>query len=81
VAALQVTAQGILANVRADDGDLAAIKADALAKYTSLVTEINQVDDEVWAKITDPAAPDEQVAAALVSLLGARKDAVVALMK
>jgi hypothetical protein len=81
VAALQVTAQGILANVQADDGDLAAIKADALAKYNGLVTEINQVDDEVWAKITDPAAPDEQVAAALVSLLGARKDAVVALMK
>jgi hypothetical protein len=81
VAALQVTAQGVLANVQADDGDLAAIKADALAKYNGLVAEINQVDDEVWAKISDPSTPNEQVAAALVSLLGPRKAAVVALMQ
>lgn len=80
-AALQVTAQGILANVTADDGDLAAIKADALTKYNGIVGEINQVDDEVFARISDPATPDEQVAAALVSLLGSRKDAVVALMQ
>lgn len=81
VAALQATAQGILANVQADDGDLAAIKADALTKYNGIVGEINQVDDEVFARISDPATPDEQVAAALVSLLGSRKDAVVTLMQ
>lgn len=81
VAALQVTAQAILTNVTADDGDLAAIKADALAKYTTIVADIGEVADDVWAKISDPQTPDEQVAAALVSLLGSRKDAVVALMQ
>jgi hypothetical protein len=61
--------------------DIGKIATDALAKYNGIVVEINQVDDEVWAKISDPSTPNEQVAAALVSLLGPRKDAVVALMQ
>jgi hypothetical protein len=81
VAALQTTVAAVLANVVADDNDKAAILGDARAKHAELLAAVGQVDDELLAKLQNPATPDAQVAAALVSLLGARKNAVVALMQ
>jgi hypothetical protein len=46
-----------------------------------ITAAIAGVDEAVMAKLTDPKTPDAQVAEALVSLLGARKDSVLALMK
>lgn len=47
----------------------------------TVLAAVAGVDEAVMAKLTDPATPDEQVAAALGQLLGSRKDAVVALMR
>lgn len=46
-----------------------------------IIGAVDQVDEAVWSKISDPATPDEQVAAALDQLLGDRKAAVLALMR
>lgn len=46
-----------------------------------LAAQVGQVDEAVWSKISDPATPDEQVAAALSQLLGDRAPAVIALMQ
>lgn len=81
LAAVNATVAGILANVQADDGEKAAILADAAAKHAELLAAVSQVDDQLLAKLQNPATPDAQVAAALVSLLGSRKNAVVALMQ
>lgn len=81
LAAVNATVAGILANVQADDGEKAAILADAAAKHAELLAAVGQVDDQLLAKLQNPATPDAQVAAALVSLLGSRKNAVVALMQ
>lgn len=81
VAAVNSTVAGILANVTADDNEKAQILADAQAKHAEMLAAVHSVDDEVLAKLGNPATPDAQVAAALVSLLGSRKNAVVALMQ
>jgi hypothetical protein len=47
----------------------------------AIFAAITAVPAALLAKLGDPATPDAQVAAALVSLLGARKDAVIALMQ
>jgi hypothetical protein len=80
--------KGVLANVLTkvteDDKEasqiIAAMDAQLNAAKASLDAEISQVDDNVFARLQDPGTPDSQVAAALVSLLGDRKDAVLALM-
>lgn len=75
-----LTLAAILAAVNADT-DTDAILAHIDAKATELAEDIANVDEAVIAKLGDPATPDEEVAAALVSLLGDRKDAVLALMQ
>lgn len=51
------------------------------AKLGAILAAVAGVDEEVMAKLSDPSTPNEQVAAALVSLLGDRKDAILALMR
>jgi hypothetical protein len=46
-----------------------------------ILAAVAGVDEELMAKLNNPATPDAQVAAVLKQLLGSRKDAVVALMK
>lgn len=46
-----------------------------------ILAAVGQVDDQLFAKLSNPQTPDAQVASALVSLLGTRKDAIVALMQ
>lgn len=51
------------------------------SRLDALSAQVGNVDEAVIAQLGDPSTPDEEVAAALVSLLGARKDAVLALMQ
>lgn len=64
-----------------DFGALFTMVKDLKAAVTGLGTAVAGVDEAVIAQLGDPSTPDEEVAAALVSLLGARKDAVLALMQ
>lgn len=78
-------AKGLDARVKAATAPiLAAVNALAAkleVNTTALALDIAGVDEAVIAQLGDPATPDEEVAAALVSLLGDRKDAVLALMR
>jgi hypothetical protein len=56
------------------DAQLDATKAEIEAA-------ISQVDEAVLAKLQDPETPDQEVAQALVALLGARKAPVIAIMQ
>jgi hypothetical protein len=84
VEAMKAALATILTKVTEDDKEaaqiIAAMDAQLNAVRDQLNAEIDQVDENVIAKLGDPATPDEEVADALVSLLGSRKDAVLALM-
>jgi hypothetical protein len=73
--------QQILAKVTGDDAEAQRIIDAIKVESANLQTAIGDVDEQVFAKLGDPTTPDEQVAAALKSLLGDRKDAVLALMQ
>lgn len=62
------------------DAQKAELESAINQSKLELATDIDEVDEAVIAKLGDPATPDQQVADALTALLGARKDAVLALM-
>lgn len=47
----------------------------------AILGAVGQVDDEVWAKLADRTTPDEQIAAALITVLGDRAPTVVPLLQ
>lgn len=55
--------------------------ANAVARQSALMGAISNVDEEVLAKISNPTTPDEQVATALLNLLGERKNNIITLMQ
>lgn len=76
VPALAVAVASVLTNVQADDGDkaqlLAAIAASQAALAAQAEENVGDVVEGVGELLADPGLTDEQVAAALAAILGAR---------
>lgn len=79
VSSLSATLAQVLANVVADDGEKAAILADAQAKHAEVLASISNIDDTLFAKLSDPTTPDEETAQVILSLIADRPGVLAAL--
>lgn len=86
VTALQTTLASVLANVVADDGEKAAILADAATKHAQVMATVSaaqaaiaNVDDELFSKLSDPTTPDQETANVILTLIAGRPGVLAAL--
>ena len=78
VTKLQATADAVLKNVVADDGDAARIMAEVDARAAELAASIGTLPASVVAALAQPGAPVDDIVAALRTVLGDRASAVFA---